>query len=97
MHLNVSSNHYVFLVGSLEEGIHIGRVLQSNRDVFVIGGASVFEQTLEKKLADRIVASRVKGVHDGDTYFPKLDPAEWTETLLSRHNEFDVFEYRRQT
>ena len=44
-------------------------------DCFVIGGASVYEQTLP--LADRIYATHVEASPPGDVFFPALAPADW--------------------
>jgi len=44
-------------------------------DCFVIGGASVYEQTLP--LADRIYATHVEADPPGDVFFPQLAPGEW--------------------
>lgn len=46
-------------------------------EVFVIGGAEVYKQTL--KLADRVYLTRVKGHIEGDAFFPQLAPGEWRE------------------
>jgi dihydrofolate reductase len=46
-----------------------------SKDCFVIGGASVYEQTLP--LADRIYATHVEASPPGDVFFPALAPADW--------------------
>ncbi len=43
----------------------------------VIGGSLIFAETLP--LADRIRLNEVKLSPDGDTHFPRLDAAQWTE------------------
>ncbi len=42
---------------------------------FVIGGGSVYEQTLP--LAERVYATLVHGEPISDTFFPQLDPRDW--------------------
>jgi dihydrofolate reductase len=49
----------------------------------VIGGASLYEEALPR--AQRIYLTRVHASPPGDVYFPKLDPGEWGESLVSRH------------
>ena len=45
-------------------------------EVFIIGGAKVFEETLE--IADRIYLTKVHTkIEGGDTFFPELDMSEW--------------------
>lgn len=53
-------------------------------EVIVFGGARVFEEFLP--LADRIYLTEVETEVDADTYFPKLDPADWREVERMRHS-----------
>lgn len=52
-------------------------------EVIVFGGAGVFEEFLPR--ADRIYLTEVEAEVDGDTHFPRLDPAEWREVERIRH------------
>lgn len=58
------------VVSSLDEALD-----DSAGDVWVIGGASIYEQALGR--ADRVVRTRVHVQVDGDTRAPSLGP-EWT-------------------
>lgn len=58
-------------------------------DAFVIGGASVYEQTLDH--ADRLYISEVKGEFEGDTYFPEVDFSHWN---LQEEKDFAEFVFR---
>lgn len=49
--------------------------LQSEKEVIIIGGAQLFEQTLS--LADRIYFTQIDVELLGDTFFPALNPTEW--------------------
>lgn len=44
-------------------------------EVFVIGGADIYEQTFD--LADRIYLTRVHTQVDGDAHFPEVNMEEW--------------------
>jgi dihydrofolate reductase len=59
------------VVASLEDALKLG----ADGDVWVIGGASVYEQALP--FADRVVRTRVHVQVEGDTRAPVLD-AGWT-------------------
>jgi len=59
------------VVSSLEEAL----MLAGDDDVWVAGGASIYEQALP--LADRVVRTRVHVQVEGDTRAPVLDAA-WT-------------------
>ena len=51
----------------------------SNEDeVMIIGGASIYEQTL--KQADILYLTYIHAQFDGDTHFPVVDDALWEET-----------------
>lgn len=43
--------------------------------VFVIGGASVYEQALG--IASELIVTHVPGVYDCDRFFPEIDLTEW--------------------
>jgi dihydrofolate reductase len=67
------------VVASLEQAY---RAAATSEEVFVIGGAQLYESALES--ADRIYLTRVEADIPGDTRFPPLDPASWDETEISR-------------
>ena len=52
-------------------------------EVMVIGGAAVYADALPR--ANRIYLTRVRATPEGDVWFPKLEFAEWRETLLFDH------------
>jgi dihydrofolate reductase len=47
-------------------------------EVCVIGGGEIFDMFLPQ--TDRIYLTEVDLEVDGDTFFPMIDPAQWTET-----------------
>jgi dihydrofolate reductase len=61
---------------SLKEAFEIGE--EENDEVYVIGGASVYEQSLP--FADKLVVTKVDTEVEGaDTYFPRFRADEWQE------------------
>lgn len=75
----------VKVVNSLEEAYQSAE----NEKLFIAGGASVYEQTLED--ADRMILTRIPETHDGDTFFPDWDEENWD--LESKREEGElVFE-----
>jgi dihydrofolate reductase len=46
-------------------------------EVFVIGGASLYQEALVK--ANRLYITRIHAAVEGDTYFPEFDQAEWRQ------------------
>lgn len=61
--------------------------------VYVIGGATVYEQLLP--VADRMVRTELEAAHEGDTRFPDWDRAAWQEVARDARAEFDFVEYER--
>ncbi len=64
--------------GSLDEAI---RLAGSASEVFIIGGAELYRQTLP--LAKRLYLTEVFEDLAGDSFFPEVPRAEWRE--VSRH------------
>lgn len=74
-----------FTATSLEEAITIAEqeTQTDNNEIFVIGGASIYEQALPS--ADRIYLTIVHHDFDGDTYFPNLKEHAWREREFEKH------------
>jgi len=58
-------------------------------DIFIIGGASIYEQTID--IADRIYLTEIKKSFECDTYFPEIDLSQWKE--VSRESFSGDFDY----
>jgi len=71
---------------------------QDADEVCVIGGEQLFRAALPA--ADEIIATEIHADIDGDTWFPALDAAQWTETQREPQPtenglDFDFVTYRR--
>ncbi len=88
-------SHYetVYQAKSIEESVSLANQLSEGREIFVIGGAQIYQEFLDRGLIDRIVATEVVGSHDGDTFFCK--PSGWWCTVLMRQDGFYIVEYKR--
>jgi dihydrofolate reductase len=61
---------------SVEVHQDLDRALRAcDPDCFIIGGGSIYKQTLP--LADRVYATLVRGEPISDTFFPRLEPDRW--------------------
>ncbi|MGJ7921821.1 dihydrofolate reductase [Neobacillus sp. LXY-4] len=49
---------------------------QLDQEVFIIGGAEIFKQSLP--FADRLYITKIYHSFEGDTYFPEINLDEWT-------------------
>ena len=77
------------VVSTIEEAIEI---VKEEQEVFVIGGASVYEQFFP--LVGKLYLTLVHQSFEGDAFFPEINYDDWTE--LSREDHFDEknnFEY----
>jgi dihydrofolate reductase len=61
--------------------------------VFIAGGESVYEQTLD--IADKMVISIIDGTYDGDSYFPQFDLSNWEFQSRKMKNDFSIIEYKK--
>ncbi len=68
------------LVHSIEEALEAAAAAP---EVMVIGGQTLYEQTLP--LADRLYLTRVHVTLPGDAFFPGYDPGEWREVAREDH------------
>ncbi len=60
---------------------------------FIIGGSSIYKQTLEK--ADKMVLTHIHKKYEGDTYFPEWDKENWTETERDDRENFSFTTYQK--
>jgi len=63
----------------------------SDEDIFIIGGAGIYKQTIDK--ADKLYITWIKKEIDGDAYFPKIYPDKWNETFKEEYDDFIFTEY----
>ena len=57
--------------------------LSFSEEVFIIGGAQLFEQLLPR--TERLYLTLVHHYFDGDTFFPELNNKEWRELERTDH------------
>lgn len=62
--------------------------------IFIIGGASIYHQMIEK--ADRLYISLVDGDFEGDTYFPEIKDDVWKVVKTEPHTGFALKVYERK-
>ena len=80
----------VTVVSSIEEALEVA---DGAEEVFVIGGAQIFSQSLH--LADKLYVTIVEG-HDflnADTFFPEIDPDLWQLESKEHHEADDKNKY----
>ncbi|MEK4386068.1 dihydrofolate reductase [Solibacillus sp. FSL W7-1464] len=71
------------VVGSLEEALSL---VEGEEEVMIIGGAQIFEQSME--IADRLYITLINHSFKGDTYFPSYD--DWKQISCLEPIESDA-------
>ena len=54
-------------------------------EIFIIGGGQIYAAAMPQ--VDRIYLTVVHQNFEGDTFFPKINPAEWTEEIIQSAEE----------
>lgn len=67
---------------------------QENKNYFIIGGSTIYEQTLP--LADYLYVTYIDYVFEGDAYFPEIDESEWEQVtnikgIKNKKNPYDYY------
>ncbi|MDO5615869.1 MAG: dihydrofolate reductase [Cruoricaptor ignavus] len=79
----------VLIVGSLKEALKFAKKI--NENIFVIGGGTIYEQTME--LADKLEVTKVNANLQADTFFPKIDEKIWIKTNEDCQEKDDKNQY----
>ena len=76
----------VTLAGDFDQALDLARrqaAADGVESIFVIGGGQVYAQALPH--ADRLHVTHVGANPAGDTFFPRIDPAEWEEETAQNY------------
>ncbi len=76
----------------IRHSVHDALTAHENEDVFIIGGAEIYAQTIDS--ADRLCITHVLQNIPGDTYFPAIKQTEWeiTEEEKREGYRFSVYQ-----
>jgi len=64
-----------------------------NEDVFICGGASIYQQTINR--VDTLYITHVDKEVEGDVFFPEIDKNIWQETWREEHEGFSFLKYEK--
>lgn len=81
----------VLVVGSIEKALTLAE--KFGDDLFVIGGASVYDQMMSK--VDSLYISHIKKNYPGSVFFPEYDKSLWKEMKREEYDEFTAVVYKR--
>ncbi|PWG06824.1 dihydrofolate reductase [Polaribacter aquimarinus] len=74
-----NKNYYkdgCLIAHSLEEAIELA---SSEEKIFIIGGAQIYKEVMEKDLVDRLDITLVHQEFEADAFFPEIDKKVWKE------------------
>jgi dihydrofolate reductase len=83
-------NEPIHQAATIEQAIEMATEMAAKQglgEIFIIGGAQIFKQSLA--LAHKIYLTNVHREIGGDTFFPKIDEADWEEIESISHKEND--------
>ena len=66
------------IANSLEQAIEMSK---EQAQVFIIGGAQIYKETIAKNLAQQLDITFVHKDFEADVYFPEIDPKIWKEVV----------------
>ena len=70
--------------------------IKSNyRDAWIIGGASIYKEALEKKIPERLIISKMNFDVEGDTYFPSIPKCYSVSDIRKINDDFSIYTYKR--
>lgn len=71
----------VSMAGSLEEAIELAKADPCTKDIFIIGGASVYSQALS--IADELILTEVDAsCPEADCFFPRFNREDYSKTEI---------------
>lgn len=79
---------------SLQVAIDHSKTFYANKEIFLIGGSRIYNESLRLNLVDKLIISHVEGSYDGDTYFPEI-AKEWNPATAESKVGFILIEYRK--
>ncbi|WBX76291.1 dihydrofolate reductase [Tenacibaculum ovolyticum] len=79
------------VANSIEEALELSR---EDSAIFIIGGAQIYKQALERELVDRLDITIVHHDFEADVFFPEIDMNVWKEAsredfIADEKNKYD--------
>lgn len=85
------ANEGVIVAGSLEDAFNKAKKTEKD-EIFVIGGAHVFQEVIDMGIADRLYLTKVEGDFDCDTFFP--DYSDFKRVIHEEKGEEGKYKFR---
>ena len=86
----------VYITNSIEDAIELCETLFSDKELFVIGGESLYKQFLERGIVSEMRLTIVNDNADGDTFFPEYSMNDW-DVYYESMAQVSNWEYKETT
>lgn len=97
---NMESNEDFYTFDSIEKAIEWSKENYPQKEIFIIGGASVYDKALKDDIVDKLYMTKIKQtVEDADAFFPEIDyKKNWSITSVERffENSIEFFIYEAE-
>ena len=97
---NMKSNEDFYTFDSIEKAIEWSKENYPQKEIFIIGGASVYDKALKDDIVDKLYMTKIKQtVEDADAFFPEIDyKRKWSITSVERffENGIEFFTYEAE-
>ena len=97
---NMKSNEDFYTFDSIEKAIVWSKENYPQKEIFIIGGASVYDKALKDDIVDKLYMTKIKQtVEDADAFFPEIDyKRKWSITSVERffENGIEFFIYEAE-
>lgn len=97
---NMKSNEDFYTFDSIEKAIEWSKENYPQKEIFIIGGASVYDKALKDDMVDKLYMTKIKQtVEDADAFFPEIDyKRKWSITSVERffENGIEFFIYEAE-
>ena len=97
---NMKSNEDFYTFDSIEKAIEWSKENYPQKEIFIIGGASVYDKVLKDDIVDKLYMTKIKQtVEDADAFFPEIDyKRKWSITSIERffENGIEFFIYEAE-
>lgn len=97
---NMESNEDFYTFDSIEKAIEWSKENYPQKEIFILGGASVYDKALKDDMVDKLYMTKIKQtVEDADAFFPEIDyKRKWSITSVERffENGIEFFIYEAE-
>lgn len=97
---DMESNEDFYTFDSIEKAIEWSKENYPQKEIFIIGGASVYGKALKDDIVDKLYMTKIKQtVEDADAFFPEIDyKRKWSITSVERffENGIEFFIYEAE-